>query len=123
VLVVEDEPMVRDIVVRVLRDQGYRVLAAADGPEGERIAGAHGAEIDLLLTDVVMPGFNGCELYRRLSSQLPQLDVLYMSGYADGVVLRQGLLDPDASRISKPFAPLALAKRVREVLDGKGTRA
>ncbi len=123
VLVVEDEPMVRDIVVRVLEEQGYRVLAAADGPDGERTAAAHGPGIDLLVTDLIMPGFNGRELYRRLSGQLPELEVLYMSGYAEGVVLRQGLVDPDANRIHKPFAPLALARRVREVLDGKGTRA
>lgn len=123
VLLVEDEAWVRRVVVTALEQEGYRVLAAADGAEAEQIAVTHQGRIDLLLTDVIMPGYNGRELRDRLVSRLPDLEVLYMSGYTDDAMLRQGILDSDVAFIQKPFTPTALARKVREVLDGERTPA
>ncbi len=122
VLLVEDDDAVRQIAQRVLDEQGYRVLAAADALEGEDIATWHDGAIDLLLTDVVMPGRNGRELYDRLASSLPNLRVLFMSGYTDGLVLGGGLPDLSAPLLRKPFTPVSLARKTREVLDaGRGS--
>ncbi len=117
VLLVEDEPAVRRLTHRVLLRSGYRVLEAGSGPEALRVFEGEEGRIDLLVTDVVMPGMGGPELVGHLASRSPAMRVLYMSGYADDAVVRQGLLTPGNRFLSKPFTPEALAWKVREVLE------
>ena len=114
ILLVEDESAVRRVARRALELQGYTVLEAGDGQAALEIARAH--EIDLLLTDVMMPGILGTSLAERLRVTDPDLPVLFMSGHTDGIV-GDGLLDPDTPFIGKPFTPAQLAQRVREALD------
>jgi signal transduction histidine kinase/CheY-like chemotaxis protein len=117
VLVVEDETPVRELAERCLRAQGYRVLAAADGPEALLLAEQHRGSIDLLLTDVVMPHLSGKQLADLLLTNRPATRVLYMSGYPqDSVGSHRALLD-GAELLQKPFLPEELARRVRTVLD------
>ena len=117
VLVVEDEPGVRDLVVEVLRNAGYDVLAARSGEEGAAIAREADGRLDLLLTDVVLPRMNGQQLATLLRQSQPQLRVLYMSGYSDAAVEEQGMLRDGSTFIHKPFRVDELASKVREVLD------
>ncbi len=119
VLVVEDEPEVRRLVERLLRGKGYRVLAAGSPADAVALAKSHDAEIDLLLTDVIMPGMNGRDLARLLAPARPAMRVLYMSGYADAAMNQHGILPTGTAFVSKPFTPEALARKVREVLDGR----
>jgi PAS domain S-box-containing protein len=117
VLVVEDEPAVRDITERILRRAGYRVLAAADGQQALRLLEGGPLEFDLLLTDVIMPQISGPELAARLSARNPALRVLYMSGYTDDAIVHHGVLDGETQLISKPFSAEDLLAKVRTVLD------
>jgi PAS domain S-box-containing protein len=117
VLLVEDEPVVRHTTLGFLRKQGYTVLEAADGEEALRLARLHPGSIDLLLTDVVMPHLGGRELAERLAAARPGLRVLYMSGYTDGVLVRDGVLEEGLAFLQKPFSPFTLLGKVREVLD------
>ena len=119
VLLVEDEAQVRSLVRLVLESGGYRVLEADCGERGIEVAERHPEAIDLLLTDVVMPGMNGRQLAERLGSRRPDLKVIYMSGYTDDAALTLGPLPASALFIQKPFAPTALAGRVRHVLAGR----
>jgi PAS domain S-box-containing protein len=116
VLLVEDEPMVLDLGSRVLRSHGYRVLVASNATEALQVAREYASQIDLLVTDVVMPGLPGPELAARLETVTPGLRVLYVSGYADDSVARLGE-EEGISFLAKPFNAEALAARVREVLD------
>ena len=117
VLVVEDEPAVREIAVAILGDLGYRVLEAADGEEGRRVFGAHTAGIDLLLTDVVLPGkVRGRELAERITAIRPDVSILYMSGYTENSIVHNGRLDDGVQLISKPFQREQLARKVAETL-------
>jgi len=117
ILVVEDEEAVRSLVVRVLQDQGYRVYCAPDPQTAEAMLADLGDEVSLLLTDVVMPGATGQQLYQRLVAKRPSLRVLYISGYADHAAMDHGALGPGAPFLGKPFVPAMLARKVREVLD------
>jgi PAS domain S-box-containing protein len=117
VLLVEDDPAVRDLMARVLRQQGYAVLEAADGQEALRLARQHGGKIHLLLTDVVMPGLSGMALARQLAPLQPGMELLFMSGYADNAVVQHSMLDAGVAFLQKPFSSLALARKVRQVLD------
>jgi PAS domain S-box-containing protein len=117
VLLVEDEPMVRDLMRDTLEGQGYRVLIAGSGEEALAAATAHGGSLDLLVTDVVMPRMRGTDLAARLVPDHPRLRVLFMSGYADDAGLRHGVRDGQAAFLQKPFTRPALALKVREVLD------
>ncbi len=119
VLVVEDENSVREIINRVLSGNGYRVLMASDGNEGLRISGEYNGPIDLLLTDLVMPGMGGRELATRLEAERAGMKVLFMSGYTENAISHQGVLDAGLSFIQKPFTTEALLRKVREILDGK----
>jgi nitrogen-specific signal transduction histidine kinase/CheY-like chemotaxis protein len=119
VLVVEDEPLVRKLAVRILSTQGYAVLEASDGPAALEQAGRLGGQLDLLITDIVMPGMNGKEVAAELVRSYPDLRVIYMSGYAEHAVVQRGVIDEGIAFIPKPFDPLVLAKTVREVLDGQ----
>jgi CheY-like chemotaxis protein len=118
VLVAEDEQMVRVLIRKVLEQAGYTVLLASGGAEALQLAARHAGPIQMLVTDVVMPGMNGRELARRLLELRPDTKVLYLSGYADDAVERHGVLDPGTAFMQKPFSPGALASRVREVLGG-----
>ena len=117
VLVVEDEDIVRNLCVRILERLGYKVLQARNGAEAIALAQEYGDRVDILLTDVVMPGMNGAELARQLVLHHPKMKVLFTSGYTGDAIVRHGILDEGVSFIGKPYTPSALAKKVRGVLD------
>jgi two-component system, cell cycle sensor histidine kinase and response regulator CckA len=117
ILLVEDEPGVRELAQMVLSERGYKVIEAHTPEEAERLAGNNGAGIHLLLTDVVMPGSSGRELAKRLTGRYPNLRVLYMSGYTHNVIAQDGTLEEGISFLQKPFTPQVLAEKVREALD------
>ncbi|HYD54020.1 MAG TPA: two-component regulator propeller domain-containing protein [Gemmatimonadaceae bacterium] len=117
VLVAEDEPGVRQLVCAVLERAGYTVLRAADGSEALDLASAHVGRIDLLLTDVVMPGMSGRELAERLLPGRPATRVLFMSGYTEDAVVLHGVSTLGTAFLPKPFTPDVLARTVRAVLD------
>jgi hypothetical protein len=119
VLVVEDDAFVRPLVALTLESAGYRVLVAADGEEALRVAERHGGAIDLLVTDVVLPGLRGPEVARRLAGQRPGLPVLFVSGYSPEALERQGDGEPAANLLPKPFTPAALLERVHALLGAR----
>jgi signal transduction histidine kinase len=118
VLVAEDNDEVRELAVNILKSQGFTVLAAADGKACLRLAEEHKGPIHLLLTDVVMPDMNGKELFQKISAQVPDIRVIYASGYTDDVIAHHGVLDEGINFLQKPFSVKGLALKVREVLDG-----
>jgi len=117
ILLVEDEPAVRELIQMVLSERGYKVLEALVPEDAERLAASNGAEIQLLLTDVVMPGMSGRDLAKRLTAHHPHLRVLYMSGYTFNVIAQDGTLEEGISFLQKPFTPQVLTDKVREALD------
>jgi PAS domain S-box-containing protein len=117
ILLVEDDGAVRNLVERVLKSRGYTVLAAQHGGDALQLASDQDLEIDLVLTDIVMPAMSGRELVEALQSGRPNVRVLYMSGYTDDEIVRRGLYDPRMSFIQKPFTAPDLAMQVRTVLD------
>jgi two-component system cell cycle sensor histidine kinase/response regulator CckA len=117
VLLVEDEPSVRGLAARVLRKQGYNVLEAVNGGEALQIADTYSGKIDLLLTDVVMPQIGGKELYDQLKPLRADLKVLFTSGYTETAIVQQGNLPPGVAFLQKPFSPIFLTHKVRELLD------
>jgi len=117
ILVVEDDPSVRELVRQVLAPLGYKVLATAGGDDALRTSDSYDGPVDLLLTDVVMPGMNGKQLAETLRIKRPGIKVLFMSGYAHDVLSTQGMLEPGVAMIHKPFRTVALARQVRQVLD------
>ena len=119
ILVVEDEAQVRALTSRILGDHGYRVLEAPNGEEALRRWAAEAGQIDLLVTDVVMPAMSGAELAERLLDARPDMGVLYMSGYTSDVVLRHGPRDRDVAVLEKPFSADRLLSRVRESLEAR----
>jgi two-component system cell cycle sensor histidine kinase/response regulator CckA len=118
-LLVEDEEGVRKLLTHVLHKRGYRVLEAANGDEALRVYERRRADIQLVLTDMVMPHMSGRELGEKLRALSPNLKIIYMSGYTDDVLVRTGALGPGMSFLQKPLRPETLAARVRETLDGK----
>jgi CheY-like chemotaxis protein len=116
VLVVEDEDQVRAILRHILENQGYHVLSASHGEEALAISRKPG-DIQLMITDVVMPQMSGRELAERVIAARPSLRVLFMSGYTDDAIVRHGLLHDKLNFIQKPFDSATVAKKVREVLD------
>jgi PAS domain S-box-containing protein len=116
ILLVEDQPQVRKLALEVLQDRGYQVLEAAGGAGACELSERHPGTIDLLLTDVVMPGMTGKELADTLRPRRPHMRVLYMSGYAESTIMHHGVLDAGVEYLSKPFTPEGLALRVQEVL-------
>ena len=117
ILVVEDNDAVRKMACQVLQRQGYQVIAAESGQACLDLVNATQARVDLLLSDIVMAGMNGRNVYERLAVIRPEVRVIYMSGYADEVVTHRGILDEGIQFIQKPFTPQALAQKVRHVLD------
>jgi CheY-like chemotaxis protein len=122
ILVVEDEQRVRQYAQRVLEAAGYRVLMADGGVQALALAAAPAQVLDLLLTDVVMPGMNGREVAEALLARRPDLRVLFMSGYADNAVVERGLVDVGVALLAKPFSGSELLRRVRDVLDASSAR-
>jgi CheY-like chemotaxis protein len=115
VLVVEDEPVVRGLIVDVLSDLGYQALEAADGPSGLEMLQSR-RHIDLLITDVGLPGLNGRQIADAGRALRPNLKVLFMTGYAENAALASGFLEHGMAMITKPFAMEALATRIREII-------
>ncbi len=118
VLLVEDEEIVREPARRMLVKHGYTVLAAADAEEALAMVKDHSGAIDLLLTDVVMPGRSGKDLSLDVATLRPATKVLFMSGYSQDVIVHQGVLEEGVQLIEKPFSADALLRRVRATLDG-----
>jgi len=118
IMVVEDEEAVLKLAKRILSSAGYKVIAAQSGDEALGKCEGHGGEIDLLLTDVVMPGMSGKELAGRLAAISPGLKVLYMSGYTDEAVAQHGVLKEGARLLAKPFESSQMLKKIRITLDG-----
>jgi len=116
ILFVEDDPAVRTLVVRVLESHGYHVLAAADAKDALAAAAAYSGDVHLLVTDVVMPGWNGRELADRLGQARPGIRVLYLSGYADDALLRRGVTARHTWLLQKPFDTAALLGKIQEAL-------
>jgi CheY-like chemotaxis protein len=103
----------------LLEENGYRVLAAENGPRALEVADQARERIDLLLTDVIMPGMNGPALAERLRPLHPHMKVLFMSGYTDSVIADQGVLEPGIYLLQKPFTEEALLQKIREALRGE----
>lgn len=116
ILLVEDNVQVCDLGYAVLKQHGYTVLLAENGAEALTLLASHDGPVHLLLTDVVMPGMNGKELFIRAADQYPDLKVLYMSGYTDNVIAHHGVLSEGVQFIQKPFSGHELSKRLREAL-------
>src|SRR5450755_2548849 len=119
ILLVEDETNLRRLARQYLENQGYKILEAEDGAAALQIVDGHQGAIDLLLTDVIMPGMNGRELATRIAKLLPDVRVLYMSGYTENAVGHDGTLDAGVNLLQKPFSLPVLKDRVREVLDSE----
>ena len=119
ILLVEDEINLRRLARQYLETQGYKILEAEDGAAALQIVDGYQGSIDLLLTDVIMPGQNGRELATQVTNQLPNVRVLYMSGYAENAIGHDGTLDAGINLLQKPFSLPALRDRVREVLDSE----
>jgi CheY-like chemotaxis protein len=117
ILLVEDDEVVRALVREMLSRNGYTVLEAASGADALRICARRESPVDLVITDVVMPGMSGSELADRLADEYPQLKVLHTSGYSDEAIVQHGVLGASAAFLQKPFSMQALASKVREVLD------
>jgi CheY-like chemotaxis protein len=117
ILLVDDNAQIRELAQRVLERQGYTLLPAQDGLEAWQLASVHGGPIHLLLTDLVMPGVDGKTLADQLAQARPDLRILYMSGYADGLIGHHGTLEAGVAFLQKPFTPISLLHKVRAVLE------
>lgn len=122
VLLVEDAPVIRTVTRRILENNGYRVIEAADGETALRIADEHQGGIDLVLTDIIMPGMSGTVLAHRLLDRYPGLPIVYMSGYTSDQVITDDLRHDRTYFLQKPFAPDRLVRIVKEVMEGSRTR-
>jgi PAS domain S-box-containing protein len=121
VLIVEDEPAMREVTGRILSRRGYNVIAAATGQEAIELAASHPGDIDVLLTDVVMPRMLGKEAAERIRALRPGVKVLFMSGYAQGVLDSQGVLEVGVNLIEKPFTEARLLARLGQIVASAGT--
>ncbi len=121
ILLVEDEEAVRLLSRALLERQGYRVIEAADADQAIRLAVSEDAPIDLLVTDVVMPGQSGPELFEYLAPLRPQMQVLYVSGYTGEAMVTRGVLQAGSAFLQKPFTATGLSTKVRELLDARAT--
>jgi PAS domain S-box-containing protein len=118
ILLVEDELVVRRLIAEILESSGYSVLQAGDGPSALELIRRHTGSLDLLVTDVVMPGMSGPDVAGAVAAMRPGTQVLYISGYTDSSVGHHGLLEPGIAFLQKPFDAEVLTRKVREVLDG-----
>jgi CheY-like chemotaxis protein len=117
ILLIEDEEEVRQLVRQTLEKLGYQLLVAASGREAIESAERHEGPINLVITDVIMPQMSGRQTAERLKVSRPDVQVLYISGYTESAILRTNSLEEDQSFLQKPFTPLTLARRVRDLLD------
>ena len=117
ILLMEDEQSVRELIAEALQAQGYNVLVAGNGQEALALAAPANCCVDLMITDVVMPGMSGRELATRMAQSRPGMRVLYLSGYTEDAIVHHGVLDPGTAFLQKPFSLDALACKVREILD------
>jgi CheY-like chemotaxis protein/anti-sigma regulatory factor (Ser/Thr protein kinase) len=118
ILLVEDEAVVRHLVAEILETSGYTVLQAGDGPSALELLRRHQGALDLLVTDVVMPGMSGPEVAKAVTSMRPGTHVLYTSGYTDSAIGHHGVLEPGIAFLQKPFNAQELNRKVRAVIDG-----
>jgi DNA-binding NtrC family response regulator len=118
VLLVEDDEQILDLLRTMLEENGYRVLAASSPQEACTICEQHPGDIDLLITDVIMPRMNGKELQVRIAGMMPGIRTLFMSGYTADIIATRGVIDQGVNFICKPFSMPTLTKKVREVMDG-----
>lgn len=116
ILLVEDSDVVREVVARMLEAGGFTVLKASSGEEALTLSRGGGVPFDLLLTDIVMPGMGGVELADRLAAEQPGARILFMTGYADDIVMREGILGKNRKYIWKPFSQMEIVEKVREIL-------
>jgi CheY-like chemotaxis protein len=123
VLLVEDEEMVRNLATRVLTANGYFVLSAANGPEALALLARHGKPVDVLVTDVVMPGMSGRDLSKEIAKKNFAHRTLFISGYTDDAIVHHGVLEPGLAFLNKPFTLESLLRKLREVLDGPAGQA
>jgi two-component system cell cycle sensor histidine kinase/response regulator CckA len=114
---VEDPEEVREFVVQALATRGVRVLQAADADQALNLSKRHSGSIDLLLTDVVLPGMNGRELAEQFRTLRPRIKVIYTSGYTQDIIASRGVLDRDVTYVHKPYSAEDIAGRVREAID------
>lgn len=121
ILLAEDDKRVRNLARILLEDQGYTVLVARNSTEAIELSQQHQGTIDMLITDVVMPGMSGGELAKQLLSSKPDIKVLFISGHTDETIIHHGVFDTSAHLLRKPFKPYTLAKKVREILDNEHT--
>jgi signal transduction histidine kinase len=119
ILLVEDDEQVRALMVSALQTCGYRVLEASDGIQALLAVGQHAGPLDLLVTDVVLPGMSGRDVASHVAGLCPNVAVLYVSGYPDHAAVQHGLLDEASALLQKPFTPHALAQQVRQTLDAR----
>jgi PAS domain S-box-containing protein len=119
ILLVEDQASVRGLIKRVLLSSGYHVIEARRGPQALALPDSQVRSIDLLITDVVMPGMSGSELATRLGARRQGLRVLFISGYAPSAIVQQGILEPGVAFLQKPFSPAQIAARVGEILSAE----
>lgn len=115
----EDDRSVRELAERILRDRGYSVTVTADGTEALRAFAAAPHGIDLVVTDLIMPGMNGRELVQAIHQIRPEVKALYISGYTEDEIIRRGLQDPGVAFLHKPFTANQLADEVRSLLDAR----
>ena len=116
VLLVEDNEQVRDLSLAILKQKGYTVLVADSGKKALALLDRHDGPVHLLLTDVVMPGMNGKQLFEQVSERYPDVRVLYMSGYTENIIAHHGVMGDGVQFIQKPFSVKSLAAKVREAL-------
>jgi two-component system, cell cycle sensor histidine kinase and response regulator CckA len=119
ILLVEDEESVLWLARRILKNAGYTVLEACDGEAAHLIASATSGPIDLLVTDLIMPGMSGLEAAVRLSAMRPEIKVLYVSGYTDDAAMHRGAMTHGAAFLQKPYTRNSLTRKVRQVLDSQ----
>jgi CheY-like chemotaxis protein len=117
ILLVEDETVVRHLVAEILESSGYTVMQAGDGPSALELLRRHSGKLDLLVTDVVMPGMSGPEVAQAVTSMRPGTEVLYTSGYTDSAIGHHGVLEPGIAFLQKPFSADDLTRKIRALLD------
>jgi DNA-binding NtrC family response regulator len=116
-MLVEDEDALREVLVRVLKANGYKVLSSSQAPDALGLARLHRGPIHLLVSDVILPGMRGPELAKHLSQLHPEMRVLYMSGFTDNALMHSGSLPQSTMFLQKPFTPDVLLRRIRDILD------
>jgi PAS domain S-box-containing protein len=117
ILLVEDDPLVRELAFEILQSRGYNVLVAEHPETAIQLCRQHAGKIHLVLTDVVMPGMNGSQMVEEIATMRPGVSVLFMSGYTDTAIIRDGNFDESTAFLQKPFSPTVLGRKVREMLD------